>query len=71
LTGNFFGQKIFSKAPFGATFGLNWAISFRKTSRADVMILKIFSLKQIAKKFAFLTHNKAKLCKKIDQNIGF
>jgi hypothetical protein len=27
------------------------------------MILKIFSLKNFAKKLAFLTHNKAKLCK--------
>jgi hypothetical protein len=31
---------------------------------ADVMIFKIFSPKKIAKKLAFLTHNKAKLCKK-------
>jgi hypothetical protein len=37
----------------------------------DVMILKIFSPKKIAKKLAFLTHNKAKLCKKFDHNIGF
>jgi hypothetical protein len=29
----------------------------------DVMILKIFSPKKIAKKMAFLTQNKAKLCK--------
>jgi hypothetical protein len=29
----------------------------------DVMILKIFSLKNSAKKLAFLTQNKAKLCK--------
>jgi hypothetical protein len=29
----------------------------------DVMILKIFSQKKIAKKLAFLTQNKAKLCK--------
>jgi hypothetical protein len=36
----------------------------------DVMILKIFSPKKIAKKLAFLTHNKAKLCKKFDHNIG-
>jgi hypothetical protein len=30
----------------------------------DVMILKIFSPKNSAKKLAFLTHNKAKFCKK-------
>jgi hypothetical protein len=29
----------------------------------DIMILEIFSQKQIAKKMAFLTQNKAKLCK--------
>jgi hypothetical protein len=29
----------------------------------DVMIFKIFSPKKIAKKLAFLTQNKAKLCK--------
>jgi hypothetical protein len=28
----------------------------------DVMLLKIFSPKKIAKKLAFLTQNKAKLC---------
>jgi hypothetical protein len=32
-------------------------------SRTDVMILKIFSPKNSAKKLAFFTHNKAKLCK--------
>jgi hypothetical protein len=32
-------------------------------SGTDVMILKIFSPKKIAKKLAFLTQNKAKLCK--------
>jgi hypothetical protein len=36
-----------------------------RTSRSgtDVMIFKIFSPKNIAKKLAFLTQNKAKLCK--------
>jgi hypothetical protein len=29
----------------------------------DVMIIKIFSLKIFAKKFAFFAQNKAKLCK--------
>jgi hypothetical protein len=37
----------------------------------DVMILKIFSQKKIAKKLAFLTQNKAKLCTIFDHNIGF
>jgi hypothetical protein len=32
-------------------------------SGTDVMILKIFSPKNSAKKWAFLTQNKAKLCK--------
>jgi hypothetical protein len=35
------------------------------------MILKIFSPKKFAKILAFLTQNKAKLCKKLDHNIGF
>jgi hypothetical protein len=35
------------------------------------MILKIFLTKKMAKKMAFLTQNKAKLCKKFDHNIGF
>jgi hypothetical protein len=34
-----------------------------KPSGTDVMILEIFSQKIIAKKMAFLTQNKAKLCK--------
>jgi hypothetical protein len=33
----------------------------------DVMIFEIF----LQKKLAFLTQNKAKLCKNFDQNIGF
>jgi hypothetical protein len=35
------------------------------------MIFKIFSAKNLAKKLAFLTQNKAKLCKNFDNNIGF
>jgi hypothetical protein len=34
-------------------------------SGTDVMIFKIFSLKNSAKKLAFLTQNKAKLCKNL------
>jgi hypothetical protein len=38
----------------------------------DVMILKIFSPKNLAKKSAFLTQNKAKLCmQNYYHNIGF
>jgi hypothetical protein len=37
----------------------------------DVMIFKIFSPKKIAKKLAFLTRNKAKLCKQNNHNNGF
>jgi hypothetical protein len=35
------------------------------------MIFKIFSPKNLAKKMAFLTENKANLKKKFDHNIGF
>jgi hypothetical protein len=35
------------------------------------MIFKIFSPKNLAKKLAFFTQNKAKFWKKIDHNIGF
>jgi hypothetical protein len=34
-------------------------------SGTDVMIFKIFSLKNSAKKFTFLTQNKTKLCKNL------
>jgi hypothetical protein len=37
----------------------------------DVMIFKIFSPKNSAKKLAFLTQNKASFCKNCDHNIGF
>jgi hypothetical protein len=40
-------------------------------SGTDVMILKIFLPKKSAKKFAFLTQNKGKLCKFFNHNIGF
>jgi hypothetical protein len=55
-----------------------FARKVRKVNRArekrpgtDVMIFKIFSPKNLAKILAFLTQIKAKLCKKIDHNIGF
>jgi hypothetical protein len=38
---------------------------FTKASGADVMIFKIFSPKNSAKKLAFLTQSKAKLCKNL------
>jgi hypothetical protein len=34
------------------------------------MIFKIFLAKNLAKTLAFLTKNKAKLCKNFDHNIG-
>jgi hypothetical protein len=37
----------------------------------DVMIFEMFSPKKIAKKLAFLTRNKAKLCKIFAHTIGF
>jgi hypothetical protein len=37
----------------------------------DVMILKIFSPKKSAKKLAFLTQNKAKLCKNLSITLVF
>jgi hypothetical protein len=37
----------------------------------DVMIFKIFSPKKIGKKLAFLTQNKAKLCKNLIITLGF
>jgi hypothetical protein len=40
---------------------------FEGGSGTDVMILKIFLTKNLAKKIAFLTRNKAKF----DHNIGF
>jgi hypothetical protein len=42
-----------------------------KNPGTDVMIFKIFSPKNLAKKLAFLTQNKAKFEKKFDHNIGF
>jgi hypothetical protein len=39
-------------------------LSFASGSGTDVMILKIFSPKNFAKKLAFLIQIKAKLCKK-------
>jgi hypothetical protein len=45
-------------------------ISWTYHSGTDVMILKIFSPKNSAKKLAFLTQNKAKLSKILIINIG-
>jgi hypothetical protein len=39
--------------------------------RPMLWFFKIFSPKNSAKKLAFLTRNKAELCKKFDHNIGF
>jgi hypothetical protein len=46
-------------------------LGFFAQSGTDVMIFKIFSPKNLAKKLAFLTQNKASFCKKCDHNIGF
>jgi hypothetical protein len=43
----------------------------RKLPGTDVMILKIFSQKKIAKKLAFLTQNNAKLCKFLIITLAF
>jgi hypothetical protein len=43
---------------------------FVKTG-TDVIIFKIFSPKNLAKKLAFLTHNKAKLCKNLIITLGY
>jgi hypothetical protein len=48
----------------------NWAVFFTAASGTDVMIFRIFLPKNLTKKLAFLTQNKAKL-KKNDHNIGF
>jgi hypothetical protein len=42
---------------------LGWRRRQKQDLRTDVMIFKIFSSKNSAKKLAFLTQNKAKLCK--------
>jgi hypothetical protein len=58
----------FDQILVGLHFGANFF--FTNSSGTDVMILKIFSPKKIAKKLAFLTHNKAKLCQNFDHNIS-
>jgi hypothetical protein len=50
---------------------MNWKLIQEPASGTDVMIFKIFSPEKIAKKLAFLTHNKAKLCKNFDHNSDF
>jgi hypothetical protein len=53
--------------------GVSFIVHDRRSLMAagtDVIILKIFSQKKIAKKLAYLTH-KAILCKIFDHNIGF
>jgi hypothetical protein len=44
---------------------------FKLTPRTDVMILKIFSPKNLAKILAFFAQTTASFCKNCDHNIGF
>jgi hypothetical protein len=44
---------------------------FSSKSGTDVMILKIFSPKILAKIFAFFAQTTASFCKNFDHNIGF
>jgi hypothetical protein len=48
-------------------YGLDYVLGdfVTNSSGTDVMIFKIFSPKNSAKKLAFLTRNKAKLCKNL------
>jgi hypothetical protein len=50
---------------------LNNLFSSNEYAGTDVMIFKIISPKNSAKKLAFLTQNKASFCKNCDHNIGF
>jgi hypothetical protein len=58
---HFFSISFF--LPFAATSGL--------APGTDVMIFKIFLPKKIGKKLAFLTQNKAKLCKILIMTLVF
>jgi hypothetical protein len=42
-----------------------------RSTGTDVMIFKIFSPKNLAKKIAFFAPTRANFSKKIDHNIGF
>jgi hypothetical protein len=42
-----------------------------KESGTDVMIFKIFSMKNLAKNFAFFAQTTVSFCKNCDHNIGF
>jgi hypothetical protein len=48
----------------------HWAI-FSQSSGTDVMILKIFSPKNLSKNWRFLLKTKLNFEKKIDHHIGF
>jgi hypothetical protein len=65
-----FGATFFHCKRFCVNVDKNVGDFFTNSSGTDVMILKIFSPKNFAKNFAFLTRNKAKLRKKVDHNIG-
>jgi hypothetical protein len=75
----FFEQKIFRTRSFRKKIRIKYLQNTTTDENAlgnqwpgtDIMIFKIFSPKKIAKKLPFFTHNKAKLCKNFDHNIGF
>jgi hypothetical protein len=48
---------------FDLSIYIIWHLATEMQPGTDVMIFKIFFSEKIAKKLAFLTHNKAKLCK--------
>jgi hypothetical protein len=51
--------------------GVNFlATFFTKSSGTDVMIVKIFSPKNLAKFFAFFAQTTVSFCKNCDHNIG-
>jgi hypothetical protein len=49
----------------------NAGLPSARVTGTDVMILKIFLPKNLAKILAFLTQNKASFCKNCDHKIGF
>jgi hypothetical protein len=67
----FFRGKIF--VAIFTNNGLGYILDdfFKNALVTDVMILKIFSPKNLAKILAFLTQSKARFFKNCDHNIGF
>jgi hypothetical protein len=67
----FFNGKSFKLLLTANGFGNTLGEIITNSFGTDVMILKIFSPKNLAKILAFLTQNKASFCKNCDHNIGF